>query len=99
MDTAASRANQDQPSETHRHESLYFEDGDVIISSRGAAGDEVLFRVDKCLLARQSPVFSGLFSLPSQPGLNEEYDGVPLVRLDEPSEAIQDLLNFMYDPA
>ena len=90
---------QDAPSKIYRHETLYFEDGDVVISAQDATGCRVLFRVDKRSLARQSSVFESLFSLPTHSGLNEEYNGAPMAHLDEKAEALQDLLSFMYNPA
>ena len=74
--------------------------GDVILSApkanKGKPG-RVLFRVDKIVLARHSEVFSGLFTVPYVPSSNEEYDGLPVVRLEDDGEVIGGLLHFLYN--
>ena len=73
-----------------RDEKYWLEDGNIIIVATG--GSEVGFRVYKGLLARASPVFRDLFSIPPPVDM-ETVEGCPVVRLpDAPS----DLRNFLY---
>ena len=76
-------------------------DGDVILALSSARNpqDKVLYRVDKLILSRHSPTFSGLFSIPYDSAANEEYDGVPVVHLDDHAEDIFALLQWLYDPS
>lgn len=85
---------------TRRHSTLYFSDGDVVLSVDSADGIQHLFRVDTVFLSRHSTVFADILSIPSSPAANETYDGVSLVRLvDDDAEGVEDLLKFMYNPA
>ena len=84
------------------HETLYFPDGDVALSLEDTDGDGPflrMYRVDKIYLTRHSPIFSGLFSLPSVSHV-EIYNGVPIVGLtgDNPV-ALEEVLRFIYYPA
>ena len=93
----------EHPRRSVRHASLYLPDGDIALSLEGEDEDGPIlhiYRVDKVFLARQSAVFAGMFSLPSIPGGNENYNGVPLVALtgDDP-KGMEDILKFMYNPA
>ena len=86
-----------------RDDTLYFDDGDVVLSAKQTYArnpdlDREVFRVDKLVLSRHSPVFAGMFKFPAVPGVNEEYDGVPMVQLDEDSNSLRELLTFMYRP-
>ena len=86
--------------EVVRHPTLYYADGDVVLSTESADHKILLFRVDKIFLSRHSKVFAGMFSLPSTPGVHDEYEGAPMVRLfgDDPV-GLEDLLKFLYDPS
>ena len=76
-------------------------DGDVFLSFSGPEGSKgrILYRVDKVILSRQSPVFAGLFSIPYEGSVNEEFEGLPVVRLDDNFEPMERLLRFLYDPS
>ena len=68
----------------------WLEDGNIIIVATG--GPAIGFRVYKGLIARASPVFRDLFSVPPPVDM-ETVEGCPVVRLpDAPS----DLRNFLY---
>ena len=75
-------------------------DGDVVLSLRGPEGStgRILYRVDKVILSRQSIVFAGLFSFPCNQAVNQKFDGLPLIALDDEFEPMGRLLRFMYDP-
>ena len=90
-----------------RHPTLYFGDGDIVLaielrkSSKTKKATDTVYRVDKIFLARQSTVFADMLKLPPSPsGTNDEYDGVPMVRLveDYPT-AFEDVLKFIYNAA
>ena len=66
---------------------------------RGTFKGRILYRVDKVILSRQSPVFAGLFSIPYDGSVSEELDGLPVVRLDDGFEAMGRLLRFWYAPS
>jgi BTB/POZ domain len=66
-------------------------DANIIIRS----SDNIDFRVHKSLLAMASPFFKDLLSLP-QPSDSEIVDGLPVVRLPESSELLNNLLSILY---
>ena len=98
---AEAAAKEQTQVEERRHPALYFTDGDIVISATSKDKSFVEFyRVDKIFLSRHSKVFAGMFSLPTAPGVHDEYEGVPMVRLfgDDPV-GLEDLLKFLYDPS
>ncbi|PSR71218.1 hypothetical protein PHLCEN_2v12872 [Hermanssonia centrifuga] len=88
-----------------RHPSLYFEDGDIVISVAASAESVQLFRVHHIFLANSSPVFRDMLSLPagtekeSSAHVNEQYDGVPLVHCQDDPDDFAELLHVLYDPS
>ena len=76
-----------------RHGQLWFDDGNVVLLA-----DNVAFKVHRSLLSRHSTVFKDLFEL-SQPSaaLDEQLDGVPLVKLHDSSHDLADLLDVIYN--
>ena len=77
-----------------RHETLWYEDGTVILANR-----MTLFRVYRGTLARRSLVFKDLFSLPQPVELNAEdtLDGVPVVVLDDSTQDLYFLLKAVFE--
>ena len=92
-----SESEKDDASGTRRG-AVYFDDGDIVLSVKDEEQDEVLYRIDTKFLARHSPVFATMFSLPFAPGVNEEHEGVPIVHLDDEQAALEDLIRFIYNP-
>jgi hypothetical protein len=80
------------------HESLYFNDGNIVLQAKGTSGKDVIFRVHQSVLSKNCPVFQDMLALPAD-GVNEIYDGVPLVRMPDSAEDLQSLLNVLYDPS
>ncbi|KAI0697580.1 hypothetical protein BC835DRAFT_1413616 [Cytidiella melzeri] len=79
-----------------RHPSLYFTDGDIVISATSRAKSYTeLYRVDRIFLARHSPVFKDMFSL-GKGRDDEQYDGAPRVHLPEDAEDVAALLGALY---
>ena len=85
-----------------RHESLYFDDGDIILTAPIASSTErktMLFRVDKVFLARHSPVFKDMLSFTPGQDPHDTYDGVPRVDLTDDAKDLHGLLAAMYNVA
>lgn len=79
---------EDRKGSLRRFKDLWFEDGTVVLQA-----GRTLFRVYSGILARHSPIFKDLFTLP-QPSDAETYEGCPLVQLagDDPAEVSHFLL-------
>ncbi|GJE90699.1 hypothetical protein PsYK624_068430 [Phanerochaete sordida] len=73
--------------EPQQCEDLWFEDGTIVLQA-----ENTLFRVYTGILARHSPFFKNLFTLP-QPEVIERYDDCPLVKLAE--DNAQDAHDFL----
>ena len=81
-----------------RHPTLYFEDGDIVLSSEATKTQVTTFyRVDKVYLSRQSIIFQEMFMLPMEPSPADMYDGCPWIRMPDSTEDLQMLLGAMYD--
>ncbi|KDQ58407.1 hypothetical protein JAAARDRAFT_68904 [Jaapia argillacea MUCL 33604] len=81
----------------HRHPSLYFEDGSVVLLLPSTDESLVAYRVHRSLLSAHSEVFADLFTVPS-PAVPEKYDGVPLVKLSDNAQDMEHFLNCIYVP-
>lgn len=59
-----------------------------------------LFKVHRSVLAKHSPVFSGLFGLDQQAleSASESFEGIPVMELPEPAEHVESLLKALYFP-
>ena len=44
------------------HGSLYFSDGNIVLTTAGSTGEHVLFWVHQSILAKNSPVFEHMLS-------------------------------------
>jgi len=71
---------------------VYLDDGNIVL----VAG-MTCFRVHRSLLAKYSPIFRDMFSLP-QPEDQEMYDGVPMVELQDDPDILRALLRVIYEP-
>ncbi|KAI1784925.1 hypothetical protein LXA43DRAFT_1040201 [Ganoderma leucocontextum] len=83
------------------HPTLYFPNGDVVLSAlidSEAPPTTRLFRVHKFLLMHHSATFANMFA-DAKPGSGESYDGVPMVELQgDKAEDLALLLNYLYNP-
>ncbi|KLO10992.1 hypothetical protein SCHPADRAFT_831748 [Schizopora paradoxa] len=87
-------------SEPHHHETLWYEDGNVVLKT-----DEHLYRVHKSVLSRHSTVFKDMFDV-AEDGEGETkdaaesksvmYEGLPLVALDDGDEDVFNFLSTLY---
>ena len=78
------------------HSTLYYSDGNVVLSARSQDGSVQYFRVHHSVLSRHSPVLSDMFTMP--PVKDETYDGVLHVRMPDGAEDLASFLGVLYDP-
>ncbi|KIP07179.1 hypothetical protein PHLGIDRAFT_45454, partial [Phlebiopsis gigantea 11061_1 CR5-6] len=79
------------------HPTFYLPFGDLIVQSAAdAKGTSTLFRVNKSLLAFNSPVFADMFTLPNT-STQELYDGAPIVRVTDTAEDLTAVCSALYD--
>ena len=75
---------------------IWLEDGNIVLQA-----EDTQFKVHRGLLARVSPIFADVFSVPqpSQPegDLNSVVDGCSVLRLQDSSQDVQHLLWALYD--
>ncbi|KAI5119034.1 hypothetical protein M0805_001857 [Coniferiporia weirii] len=101
-----------------RHPTLYFDDGNIVLSavsnthnellrainntpdgSDTSAPQTLLFRVHRSILMENSDIFRDMLELPESPsGVNEKYDGVPVVQMPDSAKEIEDILKVFYRP-
>jgi hypothetical protein len=81
-----------------RDSDLYLPDGNVVLAVYDrAAKRTTYFRVLKSLMAKHSPVFGDMFSMPSPPDA-EKYDDAHLVCLEDDVNHLRTVLNMLHDP-
>ncbi|GJE96781.1 hypothetical protein PsYK624_129870 [Phanerochaete sordida] len=79
---------------------LYFPDGDIILCAPSAVREKtILLRVHRVVLSLYSPVFKDMFSLPSDPAVNDTLDSVPVVRMPDDADDLEILVSTFYRPA
>ena len=78
------------------HTTLYYPDGNVVLSARGQDGSIEYFRVHQSVLTRHSPVLADMFAMPLMK--DETYDGVLHVRMPDSAEDLASFLEVLYDP-
>lgn len=85
--------------ELERHPALYFDDGDIILSTYATPTSRQLFRVHRVFLSHYSEVFRGMFAVVSATNVEDTYEGLPLVKMpdDDTAEAVASLLDVMYN--
>ncbi|KAJ6449174.1 hypothetical protein DFH09DRAFT_1386125 [Mycena vulgaris] len=81
-----------QPSEPHRLQDLWFEDGNLVIQAGNSQ-----FRVYRGILAARSPVFKDMLSFP-QPPDSVIVDGCPLVHLPDVEREVTEFLKAIFIP-
>lgn len=91
-------SNQAEPRPPLRHASLYFEDGDLVLSSTREDGGIVFFRVHTAILRQFSPVFHDMLSVPEGPSGRGTHDGAPLVHLHDDPGALSEFIDALYNP-
>ncbi|OCH92042.1 hypothetical protein OBBRIDRAFT_791675 [Obba rivulosa] len=91
-----------------RHSTLYMSSGDVVLSAPSQRTLDngtmevikVLFRVHRNILCQHSPVFAGMFEIPTpqDPSPDDAYDSAPLVSLSDDAEDLATFLQALYQP-
>lgn len=91
------------PKMDERHPSLYFDDGDVVLSAPisthmdGGRIDVQYFRIHKFTMRHHSAIFRDMFALPT-PASQQSYDGIPLIAMTDSAEDLAVLLKLLYYP-
>lgn len=78
------------------HPTLYYSDGNVVLSGRGQDGSVQYFRVHHSVLSMHSHVLADMFAMP--PMKDETYDGMLHVRMPDSAEDLASFLGVLYDP-
>lgn len=81
-----------------RHSSLYFANGDLVVSAQDPTGERHIFRVHTVILGQHSPIFAAMLAIPAGPGGREAYDGVPLVHFPDDATDVAKLFEVFYNP-
>ena len=82
-----------------RHPHFYLPDGDLVVcSGPGDNEHSTVFRVNKTVLAYNSPVFQDMFALPSNPSTQEMYEETPMVRVTDSADELEQLIEALYNP-
>ena len=74
------------------YDSLWLDDGNVIVACRWKA-----FKVHASILSHQLSVFKNLLSGPALVALMERLEGCPVLRMDDEGDALARLLQILYD--
>ncbi|GJE95300.1 BTB domain-containing protein [Phanerochaete sordida] len=98
MKASRHTANSEARRPSH-HQSLYFKDGDLVISASGKSGKTLLYRVHTAILAQFSPIFRDMLLLPTETSDIEKYDGVPIVYLPDDQNDVSEFLQALYNPS
>ncbi|OCH96197.1 hypothetical protein OBBRIDRAFT_787655 [Obba rivulosa] len=86
------------------HPTLYYDDGNVVLSATSSSGHRSFFRVHRSVLCRHSSVLAEMFTIPpltidGRPdALAETYDGVLHVQMPDRAEDLASYLGALYDP-
>ncbi|KIP11099.1 hypothetical protein PHLGIDRAFT_83859 [Phlebiopsis gigantea 11061_1 CR5-6] len=86
------------------HPTLYFDDGNVVLSALNKDRERCYFRVHQSVLCRHSSVFSDMFGMPPkreptpEGELSESYDGVVHIQMPDSAEEVASLIDVLYDP-
>ena len=81
-----------------RHATFYLPYGDLIVQSApDESGAAIIFRVNRSVLAFNSPVFADMFTLPNT-SAQELYDDAPVVCVPDTAEELNALFLALHDP-
>ena len=86
------------------HPTLYFDDGNVVLSAIAKDGRRRYFRVHQSVLCRHSPIFEEMFQIPPlredtpEHEIAESYDGVLHIQMPDTAEEVDSLIGVLYDP-
>jgi hypothetical protein len=81
------------------HPTFYLAHGDLILHSADNPDDNsTLFRVNNGALVFNSLVFADMSGLLANPAEQDTYDGVPVVRVSNVADELEQLVSALYDP-
>jgi hypothetical protein len=80
------------PASAIRHESLWFDDGSIVLCV-----EHTLFRVHRTILCKHSEIFSDMLKIP-QTTSDTTIEGCTVVSLPDKAVDFVDLLKVLYDP-
>ncbi|KAJ7449105.1 hypothetical protein B0H11DRAFT_337041 [Mycena galericulata] len=86
------RADLETPESSPTHSKIWMPYGDIILQA-----ESTQFRVNRDVLAQQSPVFKDMFSVP-QPPNEVAVEGCPIVQVSDTAKDWELLLGVLYDP-
>lgn len=75
-----------------RHETLWFDDGNVVIAS-----EDMLFRLHRGIVCHHSQVFRDMFSAPHTGESTDVVEGCPVVRVSDSGENLASFFTLLYD--
>ena len=86
------------------HPTLYYDDGNVVLSAYTKNLTSQYFRVHRSILCMHSPVLADMFAIPPlrddgpTSELTECYDGALHIQMPDTAEDTESFLNVLYDP-
>ncbi|TDL16700.1 hypothetical protein BD410DRAFT_776924 [Rickenella mellea] len=75
-----------------RHPTLWFDDGNIILTTNVS-----LFRVHRGLLSMNSPVFADMLAMPQPDRMEDSFEDLPIVEINDNDTDFTHLLCFFYD--
>lgn len=79
-------------SEVKKHETLWFDDGNVVIAS-----EDMLFRLHRGIVCHHSQVFRDMFSAPHTGESTDVVEDCPVVRVSDSGENLAGFFTLLYD--
>lgn len=91
-DFIGDKTTSEKRGDIQRHESLWFEDGNVVL----VAEDRVGLKLHKSVLSRHSALLKDMFSLP-QLANSSSLDGCPVVHINDSISEMTSFLSVIYN--
>lgn len=85
------RVRQDDTGECLIRSHMWFEDGNIVLIA-----EDIAFKLHRGVLARQSPIFEDMFSVP-QPTVQDHFDDCPAVHLHDQASDLEIFIEVLYD--
>ncbi|KAF7791232.1 hypothetical protein EIP86_002246 [Pleurotus ostreatoroseus] len=105
MHTEETEMTAHTPEIEQRHPSLYFDDGNVVLSAVTKDDIRLHFRVHRSILCAHSPILANMFAIPPlhhedpSKGIVEVYDGAVHIQMPETAEDLESFVSVLYDPS
>ena len=85
------RLRQDDTGDNLIRSHMWFEDGNIVLIA-----ENVAFKLHRGVLARQSPIFEDMFSVP-QPTVQDQFENCPAVHLHDLASDLENFIEVLYD--